>query len=104
MRCKLCGDNGCAACMPERMEMPGTVEGYEAGEREYARDLFACGAMEALIGIPGGPLALEEADGYARLAQSAYGIADAMMAERDKRRAPAERGNPDFEGFGGDRG
>lgn len=64
-----------------RMELPGTIEGYEAGEREYARDLFAASAMQALLAqMPLGKIPL------VAIAKDAYNVADAMMAERDKRR------------------
>ena len=97
MNCKICGsvEHVTAQCSPEireaegRLDAGATVEEFEAGEREYARDLFAASAMQGLIGIPGGDLVLAtDPDGYRQLAVSSYAIADAMMAERDKRRNP----------------
>lgn len=92
MNCKLCGSDqhSTEECSPVvrqiegRMEAGASVEQFEAGEREYARDLFAAGAMQALVEVRAANNLV--AYSITALAIEAYDIADAMMAERDKRR------------------
>lgn len=77
---------GCPAYAGRHIgDLTGGVEEYEAGEREYARDRFAAAALMGVLASlgenrPAGPVAA------GLIASDAFDIADAMLAERERRR------------------
>lgn len=48
------------------------------------RDYFAAKAMQAAISTAGGPFMFRDSGIEPHIAEMAYGVADAMLAERDK--------------------